>query len=110
MSSLEFTDITLEINDLEPRARGLDEEEGSDILGGWGRLRRMRRRASRMGRRMRSRASAMRRRAGRTARRASKWRNRTNFPGRRRMKQGLMMKAKFHERKAAFFRGAAARI
>ena len=103
MSNLEFKDITLEIIDLEPRARGVDEEEGSDILGGWHRFRRMR---SRMKRGMRRSVRSVRK----AGRRASKWRNRRNFPGRRQMKQGLVMKAKFHERKAAFFRGAAARV
>ena len=33
MTILEFTDIELEIEDLEARAKGLDEDEGADVLG-----------------------------------------------------------------------------
>ena len=108
MGSLKFTDIELEIKDLSARARALDEEAGSDVLGGWGPFRRLKRAARRTARRARSRFNAVRRSRG--VKRAMRWRNRKPFPGRRQMKQGLMMKAKFHERKASLFRAAAARI
>ena len=33
MSTLKFSDIELEVKDLSARARALDEEAGSDVLG-----------------------------------------------------------------------------
>ena len=61
MSTLKFTDIELEIKDLSARARALDEEAGSDVLGGWGPFRRLKRGIRRTARRARSRFNAVRR-------------------------------------------------
>ena len=47
MTILEFTDIELEIEDLEARAKGLDEDEGADVLGGYNRAAMARGRANR---------------------------------------------------------------
>ena len=67
MNSFTFTDIDLEIEDLEARARGLDEFETADVLGGLGRRdrriaryryrQRSRRAAAIRSRRMRSRSA-----------------------------------------------------
>ena len=67
MTSFTFTDIDLEIEDLEARARGLDEFETADVLGGLGRRdrrlaryrhrQRTRRSAAIRSRRMRSRSA-----------------------------------------------------
>ena len=61
MSTLKFTDIELEVKDLSARARALDEEAGSDVLGGWGPFRRLKRGIRRTARRARSRFNAVRR-------------------------------------------------
>lgn len=105
MSTLEFTDFSLSIEDLPARARGLDEDATSDVLGGWARSSRMKKRAAyikamRRRRSMKKRAAYMKRRS------MSK---RKSNPARRARKSQYMAKASFHSRMASRFRSAAAR-
>ena len=101
MTILEFTDIELEIEDLEARAKGLDEDEGADVLGGYNRAAMARGRANRRRKRRASARQASRRRS-RRRRRPRRGRRRGAVAARRRSNFGR--KARFHERKARYYR------
>jgi len=109
MSTLEFTDFSLSIEDLPARARGLDEEATSDVLGGFSRAAAMRRRrAMRMAWMRRRRASMMRRRRAAYMKRRAMAKRKSN-PARRARKKQYMAKASFHSRMASRFRAMARR-
>lgn len=108
MTTLSFTDFSLEISDLPIRAKGLGEEQTVDVLGGFGR--------SRWGRRSKSRRHAMIKAMAR--RRSAQRRARSKKPSRSSIKRrrgssaarsGLMRKAAYHGRMASMFRSRAAR-
>lgn len=106
MTMLEFTDIDLVIEDLETRAKDLDEMEASDVLGGRGyRLRRSRGRSRR--RRYLARRS---RRSSKDKRGRPRGRSSRSSPRRRRTRASLASRAKFHDRKAAGYRAQMARM
>jgi len=108
MSTLEFTDFSLSIEDLPARARGLDEEATSDVLGGFSRAAYMkRRRAAFMAMRRRRIAMMRRRRSAYMKRRAMA--KRKSNPARRARKKQYMAKASFHSRMASRFRAMARR-
>ena len=97
MSLLEFTDIELEIEDLEARAKGLDEDEGADVLGGYNRAAMARGRANR---RRKRRASARQASRRRSRRKRKPSRGRRGGAAAARRKRSFGRKARFHERKA----------
>ena len=101
MAILEFTDIELEIEDLEARAKGLDEDEGADVLGGYNRAAMARGRANRR-RKRRAAARQSARRRSRQRRRPRRSKSRRTAAARRRREFGR--KARFHERKARYYR------
>ncbi len=105
MSLLEFTDIDLVIEDLEARARGLDEVETGDVLGGSRRGRRIARRRSQQRRRSSSRRRTHHRSNGRLYRPKPKYVTRgssnSNYA---KKKRSLLGKADFHKRKSNMYR------
>ncbi len=109
---LEFSDITLEIEDLPSRAQAIGEEAGADVMGGFSRAQRIRRiRAIRRARRMR--ALAARRRRGGSRRRPTRSIRRRPSPRRRgnpALRRSLLKRAAFHSRTAASLRSKARRV
>lgn len=111
MTTLSFSDLSLNISDLPTRAKGLGEEETSDILGGFGSFGSMRRRRMMKIRRRRAASIARRRRAAMSRRRQSS-RKRRPSPRRRgnpAARAALMRKASFHGRMASMYRARARR-
>lgn len=109
MSTLDFTDFSLSIEDLPARARGLDEEATSDVLGGWGRAAWLRSRRSKMMKAIARRKMALKRKRYAAMKRRSAMSKRKSNPARRSRKKQYMAKASFHSRMASRFRAMARR-
>ena len=106
MSELEFTDFLLSIEDLPARARGLDEDATSDVLGGFGRSSKLRGR-----RRRRLKKSWFRRKSKKwTGKRVSGFKRgkKRKKKTRRSRRKSYAAKASFHSRMAARYRRLAA--
>lgn len=103
MSDLEFTNFSLSIEDLPARARGLDEDATSDVLGGFSRSSRYSRRRK-MIMMMRRRRAMASRRAAYMAKRKRSSSKRKQSPARRSRKNQYMAKASFHSKMASRYR------
>lgn len=108
MTDLIFSDLTISVDDLAPRAKSLSEEQQSDVLGGFGwfksrRSRMMRSRRMRRVAMLRRRQAMMRARSQAVARR----RQRAAAARRRGKRSFYLRKAAYHSRLAASYRRAA---
>lgn len=103
MSDLEFTNFSLSIEDLPARARGLDEDATSDVLGGYSRAAAYARRRKMIIAMRRRRAASMQKRRAAYARKR-KMSGRKSSPARRSRKKQFAAKASFHSRMASRYR------